>query len=192
MVPTFLNKSHPHFTTSFQMLWTFICFFICADMTLTVAMTVGQKILQTLCPLSPSSQWAWARSTCLLLPMPTMERLTTGTSLMVTAPPRRLASPILFLLGWVCVWTLRRAVSPFMMLILSAHSGKVQSTALLLSVQRSASLEEGLCSSRSWCPTAMQIKRPSEESPSSPVSLNWAEAVISLTPGYLSKCCFYI
>lgn len=141
-------------------------------MTLTVAMIVGQKILQTLYPLSPSSQWAWERSTCPPLPMPTMEQSTTGTSLAATAPPLQLVSPILFLQGWGCAWTSRRAVSPFMMPIHFAHSGRVQSTALLLSVPPSASLEEGLCSYRSWWRIAMQTKHPSEESPSNPVSPN--------------------
>lgn len=144
----------------------------CAGMTLTAAMTVELKTLQTLCPLSPSSQWAWARSTCPPLPMSTTDLLITGTSLMATVPPHQPVSPILFLRGWGCVWTLRRVASPFTMLILSAHSGRVQSTALLPSAPPSASSEEGLCSYKSWWPIATQIKHLSEESPSNPVSLN--------------------
>lgn len=175
MVLTFITKPHPHVATSFQMLWTFNSF--CAGMTQTVAMTVGQKILQTLCPLSPSSQWAWVRSTYPPLPMPTTGLSITGTSPMATAHPRRLGSLIHSLPGWGCVWTSRRAVWPFMMLILSAHSGRVQLTALLLSVPPFASLEEGLCSYRSWWWIAMRTRHPSEESPSNPGSLKWAEVV---------------
>lgn len=148
------------------------CFFTCAGTIPTVAMTAGQKTLQTLCPLLPSSQWAWARSTCPPRPTPTTERLITGTSLTAVTRPRRPASPILSPRGWAYVWTLRRAVSPFTMLIPSAHYGRAPSTAPPPSAPRSASSEEGLCSSRSWWPIATQIKRPSEESPYNPVSLN--------------------